>query len=180
MVEQWVPIKETCGAYSVSNLGRVRSEDRIVYHRGFPSLRKGKILKAFVVGEKRNYFAVDLFGKTSKVHRLVADAFIPNPENKPQVNHIDGNPMNNKVSNLEWVTCKENIIHAVETGLLVRESAKGCHNTKREVLVFKDGLFVKRLCGSKEMMEFGVNPSKVSACILGKRKTHKGYTYQEW
>ena len=72
-------------------------------------------------GRRRNYLFVTYMEngkqKMAYVHRLVADAFIPNPEGKPQVNHIDGNPMNNAVDNLEWVTGSENIIHAYRTGL---------------------------------------------------------------
>ena len=70
---------------------------------------------------KRGYLVISLFhdGKMylKPVHRLVAEAFIPNPEGKPQVNHIDGNKLNNNIDNLEWVTSKENLLHARRTGL---------------------------------------------------------------
>lgn len=70
------------------------------------------------------YASIRLPDKNHLIHRLVAQAFIPNPENKPQVNHKDGNKRNNNVTNLEWVTPKENVVHAVNTGLFKGTSRK--------------------------------------------------------
>ena len=99
------------GKYSVSSDGRVWSHQKYRF--------KGKFLTPFVSIRGYELLGMSKNKKrhTFSVHRLVAKAFIPNPNNKPEVNHKDGNKTNNHISNLEWVTSSENQIHAVESGL---------------------------------------------------------------
>lgn len=113
--ETWAYIVGFEGRYSVSNTGKVKSESRYIKKGKFSHLSKDKVLKLSTL---RGYKRVMLYSangdrKKYSVHRLVAQAFIPNPENKPYINHIDCTTSNNHVSNLEWCTAKENTQHAV-------------------------------------------------------------------
>lgn len=129
--EIWKEIEGYEGFYQISNLGRVKSIDRFV--KGQIGLRKAKgDLKIPTLG-KRGYYEIGLnknsSRKTVKIHRLIALHFIPNPENKPHINHIDGNKLNNKINNLEWCTHAENMRHARVNGLN-KDVGETHHNAK--------------------------------------------------
>jgi len=120
MQEIWKDVKGYEGMYQVSNLGRIKSLDRtVVCNRGY-KLVKGMILKGEI--SKKGYCRIRLSNGVNNrkkyfVHRIVAFAFICNQDNKPFINHIDGNKLNNNITNLEWCTCSENIQHAFDNGL---------------------------------------------------------------
>lgn len=121
-MEIWKTIPKFNNEYEISNLGRIRSTDSIIKRsNGWPYFRKGKILKpsSKYGGYYKGAVCVNKKMISYKIHRLVAEVFIPNPENKEEVNHIDGNKLNNNISNLEWCTRQENIKHCIDNNLQI-------------------------------------------------------------
>lgn len=132
-MEIWKRVNGYLDRYEVSSTGLVRSLDMLINNKhGSQSFKKGRVLKSHP--NKKGYPQVTLclngVNKTFRVHRLVASAFIDNPENKSQVNHINGIKDDNRVENLEWCTNQENIIHAYSNNLINTNKGEKHHNSK--------------------------------------------------
>lgn len=170
-MEIWKDIEGYEGLYQVSNLGRVKSLSRLI-ERERSYYSKEKLLK--VVINKYNYCKVNLYKsnkiKSFTVHRLVANTFLSNPYNKPQVNHIDGDKCNNCVNNLEWTTASENTQHAIDTGLKnINGSKHGMAKlTEEEVLEIRTSNELQKNIAKKYNISQGV----VSSIKLKKTWRH--------
>lgn len=168
--EIWKIIEEH-PKYEVSNLGRIRSLGFIMNNGNF---RKGKILTPFV-GSK-GYLRVEMSGKKYAVHRLVAAAFIPNYDNKPQVNHINGIKSDNRVCNLEWCTNSENTQHAYDKLLKNKFNNPRVKLTREDVLYIKNN-YVKfsKTNGSKALgRKFNVSSMTILGIVKSKYKYLEG------
>ena len=204
MKEIWCDIKGYKGLYQVSSKGRVRSLSREVSRcdkkRGFYF---GKVMKqAVACGYAGIVLCKAGHSKRYLVHRLVAHAFIPNPENKPQVNHKNGNKLDNNVDNLEWVTRSENMKHSFlilgrkasmfgkkreDNPLFGRnrncywlkgKTGRFCANSKI-IQQIKDNIVVAEFYGTLEAQrETGINASNITSVCKGSRMTAGKYIWK--
>lgn len=158
--------------YQVSNFGQILS---LNYER----TRKPKLLKTSK--DKNGYLRVSLYknGKQNyfQIHRLVAETFLPNPNNLPQVNHIDENKENNRVDNLEWCTHEYNINYGTHNERISKAMTNG--KLSKPVLQFsKSGEFIREWPSTRECGRNGFNQGEVSKCCNGKRKTAYGFIWK--
>lgn len=173
MNEIWKDIDTFKGRYQVSNLGRIRNNKHYIMKQK---------------PRKDGYVCISLFDgniyHACYVHILVAKAFIPNPQNKSEVNHIDADKSNNVSSNLEWVTKLENHNHAVAMNIKPICPTLGkfgaAHPTSKEVYQYsKNGSFIKKWnCRGDAAIYYNCTANSISRCILGIRKTCKGYIWK--
>lgn len=173
MKEVWQTIAG-CEHYQVSNLGRVMSLSRFVKRNGFDFRIAGGIVKTRVT--EFGYVQVEIKDsdgkrKTWKLHRLLATTFIPNPDNKPEVNHRNGIKTDNNLENLEWVTRSENMKHAFATGLkhpTVGSDHKLSKMTDEIVMALRTGK-VRNIDVSRD---YGVSLGAVKCAKNGKNWKH--------
>ena len=176
MEEIWKDIQGYEGLYQVSNLGRVKS---LNYHRS----GKECILKNCI--HTNGYLFVNLCSKrklvkTYLVHRLVSQAFIENPKNLPQVNHIDEDKHNNCVDNLEWCNSKYNNNYGthIKRGILTKIK-NNCINAPKKIDQYSlDGKFIKTWNSGTDITKNGFNRQNIWKCCNGLRKTSKGYIWK--
>lgn len=182
-VEEWKDIVGFEGRYQVSTFGRVKSLSRTYSDKRGGSRFVGECIKSLQdkSGYKRLKLKKDGKQKTYAVHRLVAEAFIPNPENKPYVNHIDFNRSNNNVKNLEWCTPKENAHHTTIHGRNQMTGAFGSlHPNSVSVDVFE--VYVKKIGTYGSIIEaseaIGISMSTIDIQLKSRQTKINGYVFR--
>lgn len=184
MIEEWKDVKGYEGLYQVSNFGRVKSLSKIVIRGNrIKQPLKERILKH---GLSMEYPFVSLHNGTAKlikIHKLVAEAFIPNPENKRTVNHKNGIRSDNRACNLEWATYSENHLHSYQKldrkCYLLGKLGKDHHRSKAIFQFTKSGDFVAEYGSQCEAQrKTKIHQSKISAACLNKIKLAGGYKWK--
>ena len=175
MTEEWRDIKGYEGIYQASDKGRIRSLDRRIGGKRKGSTRNWKGTIKHPTKRKNGYLKITFYkdgkSETREVQRVVAETFIPNPENKAQVNHKDGNKENNCIENLEWVTARENSIHARDV------LDKG--SMKRVAQFSRGGVLIAEYRSLRIASEnIGIKQCGISNVLSGRRYTAGGYVWR--
>ncbi len=180
MIEIWKEIPETKGLYSISSIGRIRSNPRQTTHSdGKVTNHKGRILKTALTKKGYERARISFFGnkKSYMIHRLVAKLFLVNPKKLEAVNHIDGNKQNNRSTNLEWISNEDNIKHAWENGLCEKVARKGSNNgiaklTEKKVLEIRKK-YIPNVVTRKDLAEeYNVTISCIKDILIRRSWKH--------
>lgn len=185
-MENWKSITGFEGLYKISTKGRVKSLSRKVYNQNGPYQIRERILKTTL---NDGYVYCKLYKEavqhTIRVHRLVAKAFMPNPENKPRVNHLNSVRNDNRIENLEWATISEDLKHAYKYGNKVSNFVnKGKFGDDHPMSVARyqyrlNGEFVARYGSSGEAERMtGISYKSIMEACSGRNKTAGGYIWQ--
>lgn len=176
MKEIWKDIKGYEGLYQVSNLGKVK---RIEHFDSIGRKKKEKEMSAQEVsGYLRVWLSKGMIRKGYLIHRLVAESFILNLNNKKEVNHKDGDKQNNCVNNLEWVTSSENRIHAYKKGLAKQTSKRRNDYRSKVVVQILNGQIINEFPSVMEAQrQTGFKQGTISNCCRGNQKTAYGYQW---
>lgn len=168
----WKPIKDFEDQYAINEYGVVKN------------IKRNSIRRPYNNYAGKGYLYIDLYKKNIRVkresiHRLVAIHFVENKQGKPMINHIDGNTMNNHISNLEWVTSSENVEHASKILKIMNNYINHSNSQKRKVCQLKDGKHIKTYESiAQASKETGIPSSNIIYTCQGKQKHAHNFNWQ--
>ena len=183
--EIWRDIKGYEGLYEVSNLGQIKSLDRYKYTKGRYGIMKtkikGRLLKPCLNHDGYEEIVLSKDGKSKmyRLHRIVAETFINNFDNKNQVNHKNGNKLDNKVQNLEWCNCKDNIHHALKNNLMKPAKGKEHYMAKEVGKYNENNQLIEKYDTIVQAGKLNkISDTNIIHCLKGRTKKAGGYKWK--